>query len=90
MTLAIRVSALVVSAGALFLARIVHTPGIITAGEATAVITVGSVAMVVHLTAGWASRGVKAVTTGDKARFSRAEVHHPLQRVTVEADRTRV
>jgi hypothetical protein len=86
-TVAIRTAGVALTVGALLIVLYVTTPRVITGAESVAVITLGSVALVVHMTAGWASRGVKATTTGDYPRRRKAEDRHALQSVTVSEDR---
>jgi hypothetical protein len=86
-TLAIRAFGVAVTGGAAGWTYYGATPGVITAPEATFVITLGSVALVIHLTAGWASRGVKSALTGDNPRHPHRRHRHTSQSVTVSEDR---
>lgn len=77
MTLLIRCITLAVTLGATIYVHRIHGPGIITASEATAVITIGSCSLVAHLTAGWASRGVAMTIRGERPRDARVHDARP-------------
>lgn len=81
----------IVTVGATFGAAVyvlyIHGPGVTAMNEFRAVAAIGVPSLVVHLTAGWASRGVKLVATGDNPQGSGAEHRHALQSVTVSEDR---
>ena len=83
----IRLAGTGVTLGAFAFVQLVTSRGVITPGEATAVITIGSVALVVHLTAGWASRGVIPVAFGDNPRDLEADRRYRERTVTVRGDR---